>query len=188
MAQNETPLSNEALVLRFQNGEDRLFTLLVERMAPMLRQEVARIRCNRSDGDDLAQEALLALLAAAKSFCADERASFATYARVCVRNRLLSAVRALSLPELPHEEDKLFDELERKAGTAFDPGMQLLDQEKDLALIEKLKSLLSTLEYRVLMFHLAAYSYEGIAAALGVSVKAVDNALQRIRRKLAVLL
>lgn len=180
-------LSNEQLAQRFQHGENRLFTLLVERMTPMLRQEVARIRCNHADGDDLAQEALLALLAAAENYRADGGAQFATFARVCVRNRLCSAARSLSLPELPHEDDVLFDELERE-GASPDPGKQLLDCEKDLALIEMLKELLSALEYRVLMFHLAAYSYEEIAAAIGVGPKSVDNALQRIRRKLAVLL
>lgn len=187
MTQGEMTLSNEQLAERIRQGDDHLFALLVERMTPMLRCEVASLRCNHADGDDMAQEALLALLAAVEKFRPDGGASFLTFARVCVRNRLSTAIRLLRSPETPHDDEVLFDEIDHEAATT-DPGNWLLDREKDLALIDRLKVTLSDLEYRVLMFHLAAYSYEEIASSIGVSVKSVDNALQRIRRKLAAFL
>ncbi len=186
MTCNEASLSNEQLVQRLQQGEDYLFTLLVERMTPLLQDEVSRVRCNQADGDDLVQEALLALLSAAEHYT-EGKASFTTFARTCVRNRLLSALRRLSFRETLREDEQLYEELDRRASES-DPGNQLIDREKELALIQKLKTVLSDLEYRVLMYHLAAFSYERIAASLGITVKSVDNALQRIRRKLAIVL
>ncbi len=177
--------TTERLVSLCRQGDDAAFSLLVERMMPMLRGEASLMRCNRADADDLAQEALLALHAAAMHYRDDGGASFMTYARVCVRRRLQSAALALLSPETPHEDDRLFDEMERDACAVIDPGEWLLHREEDAAYIDSLKTLLSTLEFRVLMCHLSAYSYEEIASLLGISPKAVDNALQRVRRKLS---
>lgn len=184
MTQSETAFSNEQLVERIRQGDDSLFALLVERMTPMLRHEVSGIRCNQADGDDLAQEALLALLSAVNHYREDGGASFSTFARACVRNRLFSAARALSFPVTLCDDEQPLDD----AGGTNKREDPLLNREKELVLIDKLKNILSALEYRVLMFHLAAYSYEEISIALGVTTKSVDNALQRIRRKLADIL
>ncbi len=143
------------------------------------------MRCNRADADDLAQEALLGLHAAAMHFRADGGASFSTYARVCVRNRLRSAVTALFSPETPHDDARLFDEIERDITAVIDPGEWVSNREEDAAYLDRLKLALSSLEYRVLMCHLSAYTYDEIASLLGISPKAVDNALQRVRRKLS---
>lgn len=188
MTMDEAALSNEQLVERFQNGDDRVFSLLIERTLPMVRYETSRVRCNRADSDDLAQEALLGVLSAAQKYHPEKGASFATFSRVCVRNRLLNAAAMLMSPETPHEDDRLYDEMDKEPDQSTDPGEWLLNKEADTAFLKRLKAALSDLEYRVLMFHLAAYSYEEIAASLGISPKAVDNALQRMRRKLSQLL
>jgi len=176
-------LTNEQLVEQFQSGEESAFSLIVERFLPMLRHEVSSILCNHADHDDLAQEALLGLLSAVKRFSPDRGAQFATYARVCIRNRLLNAGKSFSSPELPHEDDWLFERLDGDG--ALDPNDWLQNKEESVALFKRLKERLSELEYRVLMYHLAAYSYEEIGTELDISAKSVDNALQRVRRKLA---
>lgn len=178
-----------SLAARFQNGDERAFAILIDVMMPMLRREVSRIRCNRADADDLAQEALLGLLTAAKRFSAEAGTDFTAFARVCVRNRLLNAVQKLTTPETPQESDVVLSEIERSADlTLGDPGEQLMLREEDAAFLHRIKEHLSMLEYAVLMRYLFAYSYEEIAVALNISVKSVDNALQRVRKKLSHVL
>ncbi len=175
----------EHLLAQVCDGDDTAFAALFERYMPMLRQETARIRCNLSDNDDLVQEASLGLLSAAKAYRADGSASFATFARVCVRRRLINVVRSLSNTDLPQEDVSLFGEIDKDiAVSKSDPDEWIQHKEEELVLLERLKTLLSDMEYRVLVLHLAGYSYDEIARSLDMSAKAVDNALQRIRRKL----
>ena len=183
MTEVEMSLTNEQLVEQFQSGNESAFSRLVERLLPMLRREASLIRCNHADADDLAQEALCGLLNAARRFRFNDEATFTTYARVCVRNRLLNAGVSFSSPESPRDDEWLFDKIESD-GVSEDPGDWLQRKEESVLLLENLKSRLSDLEYRVLMYHLAAYTYDEIGRALGVAPKSVDNALQRIRRKL----
>ena len=166
-------------------GDGAAFAALLERCMPMLRAETAKVRTDLADEDDLAQEAALGLLAAAKAYRADRGASFSTFAAICVRRRLLNVVRNLSTVETPKDDSSLFSELEKDTcGLSFEPDQWVTAREDEKALLERLKTMLSETEYRVLILHLTAYSYEEIARALDMSEKAVDNALQRAKRKL----
>ena len=166
-------------------ADDVAFAVLLERCMPMIRQETARFRHHLADQDDLAQEAALGLLAAAKAYRVDGGASFVTFARVCVRRRLINVMHAM-----PHEDDSgldldsLDDAVLMSCTTVTDPDTLLVNKEAEYALLEHLKQLLSDIEYRVLVLHLASYSYREMAESLNIPQKAVDNALQRIRRKL----
>lgn len=182
-------LSNEQLVERFQLGDDRAFVVLAERMMPMLRFEAAHIYCSGADSDDLVQEAMLALLSAVRRYRPDGGASFATFCRICVKNRLLNAARSLQTPESPQEDEQLYSAVDRDDhlhNSGFEDRYD--DREDDVELLRRLKATLSSLEYRVLILHLAAFTYDEIAASLAVSAKSVDNAMQRVRRKLSALL
>ena len=182
-------ISNEELASRFQDGDDRAFVELAQRMMPMLRFEAARIYCNGADDDDLVQEAMMALFTAARRFRSEGGASFAAFCRVCVKNRLVNAARALQTPESPQEDEQLYNAVDREDhlhNSGFEDRYD--DRENDAALLGRLKKQLSSLEYQVMILHLAAYTYGEIAASLRVSPKSVDNAMQRIRRKLSSVL
>ena len=153
----------------------------------MVSQLVANTQCSGADNDDLMQEGMLALLRAAQAFRFDGGASFATYARLCVKHRLWNAAERLMAHETPQEDKSLFSQLE-KGGAAGDPSDRVLGHEEETAFLARLKQVLSDLEYRVMVLHVAAYSYEEIAAALNISSKSVDNALCRIRGKLSRLI
>ncbi|MBQ3093545.1 MAG: sigma-70 family RNA polymerase sigma factor [Clostridia bacterium] len=175
------------MVERFRSGDEQAFALLSERMLPMVRQQVAATQCSGADSDDLMQEGLLALLRAAQAFRPDGGASFATYARLCVKHRLWNAAQRLMSHETPQEDESLFSQME-KDGAAGDPSELVLGLEEETAFLMRLKHVLSDLEYRVMVLHVAAYSYEEIAAVLSISQKSVDNALCRIRGKLSRLI
>ncbi len=177
---------DEELVRLAGEGVEEALTCLVHRHAPMVQRLAARFRGPWLDAEDLAQEGLLGLLSAVRTFRPGGGASFATYAAVCVRHRILSAVRhAGSLRQVPPSALESLDSedaAELTNGQA-EPENILLEREETARLRERLKSTLTDLEYRVLMLYLNGYSYEGIAAMLNIGTKAVDNALQRVRRK-----
>lgn len=183
-----TQQQEEELLAAVRQGSEDAFAALTQRYTPMLRQLAQRFRNDRLDAEDLTQEGLLGLLSAANHFCAGTVA-FGSYAYVCVRRRMLSAI-ARTARHKDHlvAEGDWEQELERlSVATAkeTDPADQVLRREADEQFYSRLRSLLSEREYQVLLLYLDAYSYDEMAARLGVSVKAVDNALQRVRQKLS---
>ncbi len=187
MHTSDQDFDEQQILDRIRAKDEKAFVLLLNAQMPMIRQETARFRNCAVDEDDLAQEAALGLLSAAKAFRENGGASFSTFARVCVRRRLINTVRTLSHEEIPHESP--FDVCERDAEVAFaSPDQLIQEKEEEKALLFKLKSALSSLEYRVLILHISSYSYNEIAQVLRIHPKAVDNAVQRIRRKLKSML
>ena len=136
------------------------------------------------DFDDLVQEGSLGLLDAISSFRPDKDVKFSTYAAVCIRNKMLKAVEkassqksgaligSVSLDQMPERADDLTPE------NIF-IGKESLD-----AVMDDVKKVLSPLERRILFSHLGGLDYKTIAQNLKISQKSVDNALQRVRRKL----
>ncbi len=185
MSAREPLFSEDECLAKIGRGDGAAFAVLLEHCMPMLRAETARVRTDLADEDDLVQEAALGLLAAAKAYRPDRGASFMTFASVCVRRRLINVVRSLSTVDTPKEDVSLFNEIEKDAGfCSLEPDQWITAREDEIALLERLKNALSVTEYRVLILHLTAYSYEEIARNLDISEKAVDNALQRAKRKL----
>lgn len=139
------------------------------------------------DSEDLIQEGLLGLLDAIREFKGDRDAAFATFAQTCIRNRLRSAVRSANRDKhrplnssVSWESDPAAPELT----TPESPEEMVIAREEHHEGLERIRQTLSPLERRVLDHYLDGLSYEEIARATGRDVKSVDNAVQRIRRKL----
>lgn len=182
-------MTDEELAIRARQGCEEAFSLLVQRYASLVKRQTAAFRGAEVEAEDLAQEGLMGLLSAVRTYDPDAEASFHTYAGVCVRRRMLSAVkRSGAAKVIPSSElvrmDDGEDEALPLAGGGLDPAQFLVQKEGVSLLYDRLRSLLSEKEYKVLMLYVAAYSYQEIAGRLGMSAKAVDNALQRARRKL----
>ena len=162
-------------------GDQEAFALLVHRMMPLIHAQIHSCRCAGVEDEDLAQEALMGLLAAVRTYREDGGAAFTTYATACIRHRLLSVARrygALTDHEVPIEDSPDLPD------TAADPALRLQEQEELEGLLERLRTRLTDKEYQVLLLRLRDCSYAEIAARLGITPKAVDNAVQRMRRKL----
>lgn len=149
------------------------------------------------DSEDLIQEGMVGLLSAMREFKNEKNVLFKTFAETCIRNRILSAIKtatrdkhaplnqATSL-EFPQHDGKtdgfpLRCSVPQQAG----PEDLLIGQEEHQERLTALTSSLSQLEQQVLAFYLEGLSYDEIAAQTSRTTKAVDNAVQRIRRKLA---
>lgn len=163
-------------------GDQEAFAVITARMAPLIHAQVQSFRCAGVEDEDLAQEALLGLLAAVRCYQPERGASFTTYATTCIRHRLISVVRRCA-PRADYERP-LEDDLELADDTG-DPALQLQEQEALDGLLSHLQQRLTPMEYQVLLLRLSDISYEDIAAQLAITKKSVDNTVQRIRRKLA---
>ena len=145
--------------------------------------------------EDLIQEGMIGLLSAIRQFDAQSGASFHTFAELCIRSRLLSAVKSASRKKhLPLNDGLSLEQLSEDSGSQLsatpevfrqDPEDLVLARESKEELYAVLSRCLSKMENRVLEYYLDGLSYREIAARLGKDEKAVDNAVQRIRRKLA---
>ena len=148
------------------------------------------------DSEDLTQEGMLGLLSAIREYSPDSGASFKTYAELCIRRRLISAVRSsLRMKHSPLNEYVSLDEIlseETKSSAAINceqfrriPEEQVLARESKNDFLSYFSRYLSKLEIEILTHYLDGLSYAEIAEACGRTPKAVDNAVQRIRNKLA---
>ncbi len=179
--------SDEALVGVIQRGDNsaEAFGLLLERTLPViharvdyaLRRTKSGVLCSR---EDLFQEGMLAFLSAVSSFQSNRGASFRTYVGVCVNHRVISALRR----NLKAWEESLPDDCLIPGARGMDPQDIFSAMEETRRIMEVMQSQLSKLERNVIESYLAGERYDAIAQRLGVQPKTVDNALQRVRKKL----
>ncbi len=181
----DTASLSPQLIEQAAAGDQEAFALLAHRMLPLIRLCVARVPHDDVNEDDLLQEALMALLDAVNHYRPDGGAAFTTYATACIRNRLVSFLRR-NAPATMREQP--FDDEYDTGDPTADPAELLQQQEDALHLQHQLRERLTDLEYRVLLHRLQGLSYKDIAGRLSVGEKAVDNAVQRLRRKMAGLL
>ena len=180
-------IPDDALVQAFQSGNCEVFSELVARYLKLVRIKARSFREIFSlEREDLYQEGLLGLFDAVSSYASDGRASFETYAGHCINNRIVSAVRrsgsrknALLNFALPIEEIAGLN-----ADTGSDPVAVLESRDGLDRMLETIHISLSDFERKVLMLYLGGYRRQEIKDKLGVSVRAVDNAMVRVRKKL----
>lgn len=175
-------LSDNDLISLVKNGNYVYLGVVIERYTPVIEGIIAKFSDCGIDRDDLFQEATLSLFSAVKTFDSD-KASFATFARLCIERALNDIVRATKaqrrVPEkmlTPLEDVVLTDEAS--------PETILIEKENYRRLAANIKLDLSPREYNVLCLFLSDKSYADIATELNITVKSVDNTLRRIRKKL----
>ena len=181
-------ITDERLCALAMAGERSAEEALVLRHTRLVRMCARPFFLAGGDSEDLIQEGMLGLLAAIREFRPDRGARFATYAQVCVRRRIISAVRSASGGKhAPLNDYVSLELLSEEAGEA-DPEDLIIRREALHALEADISESLTRLEKQVLARYLEGESYAEIARAVGRSPKSVDNAVQRIRRKMAKVL
>lgn len=189
-------LSDNELIIRARAGDDQAEDQLAVRHSQLVRMCARPYFLAGGDREDLIQEGMLGLLSAIRKFEPNTGVSFQTYAEQCIRNRLLTAIESASrLKHAPLNDGVSFEYLlceEPKSLHAnYDDSFSRHPEEEVLAkereeeiLIGKAKRL-SRLEREVLEMYLQGVSYKEIADRVKKPEKSIDNAIQRIRRKLA---
>ena len=156
---------------------------LLSRYLRLIRFHAGRYALN-GDVDDLVQEGLIALLAAIPQYDPTLQRSFSTFAQVCICNRMRSFVRRELRMPAPAEE--YLNELDAQ-GEMVDPETPetiFIKKESFAHARMQVMAMLSDREWEILQCMLSGMSYAEAAERLGLTVKAVDNAMQRIRRKM----
>ncbi len=189
--------SDETLRSMAAAGDRGAEECLVTRYTQLVRACARPYFLAGGDSEDLIQEGMIGLLSAIRSFASDREAGFRTYAEICIRNRLRSAVRTAARDKhrpLNHSislDSSLFDgnqdprTYNADADSLKAPEELLIGREEREGRIKALLGTLSGFEKTVLELYLAGLSQSEIAQRVGKPLKSVDNAVQRIRRKAA---
>lgn len=178
-------LTDEALILSAREGDDCAVTELVTRYLPMIRRRAARYFLPGMDGEDVVQEGLIGLLKAIRLYDG-RQSSFSAFASLCVTSTMATAAKAaLSQKSRPLSDYSPLEELSgSSAESLVSPEEEIIIAEQVGELYGKFHALLSSFEQRALTLYLSGHSYSEISQFLRTTPKAVDNALQRVRRKL----
>ncbi len=177
---------DETLVMLARKGDNNAMAALIAGIVPLVKTKAAAMAGKNLEADDLAQEGMLGFLSAVYTYRPGGEAAFRTYASACIKNRIISAVRTqLSRKNMPlNFSIPLDDEDTDYEAAGSDPQNILIAQEETSRILAILNSRLSKMEKKIMQQYLSGLSYEQIAKALGTSAKAVDNALQRAKKKL----
>lgn len=184
--------SDEELCSLISNDNEQAFTELVSRYNSLISLKISSFSRYNLDEDDLFQEAILGLLSAANTYNPQKGAAFKTYASICIERKIINFCKSsLNLKNAENNNLLSYDENETaqvsNSCQIKSPEDFVIDIENLKGKKEKIKKLLSCLEYNVLSLHLSGHNYNEIAEKLSINAKCVDNALQRIRKKLTVL-
>lgn len=179
-------LSDKELVERYNAGAQEAFRQLAARYYIIVRKRASEFQGLGIETDDLFQEGMLGLHNAVCTYNSHKGASFSTYAGVCIRNRLISALRACNAEKnrINKEHFPIEDAEYLPSSPESEPENLLISREALENLEEYLKENLSEAESRVLALYIEGRTYEEISGMLGISRKACDNAIQRVRKKL----
>ena len=199
METNElSELDDQALVERVRDGDERCLDVLLGRYRNFARSKARSYFLAGSDKEDVVQEGMIGLYKAIRDFDADQETPFRAFAELCISRQILTAIKtanrnkhqplnsSISLDAPAYSDDKgdksVGDSL--IAPTMTDPAELLISAEEIDSIRNSLRDNLTELEGDVLRLYMDGKSYEEIAGALGNHVKSLDNALQRIKRKL----
>lgn len=179
-------LTDEELALLAAAGDDESMACLISKITPVAKAKASDFAKARIPDEDLVQEGMLGFLDAVKSYDPSRNVPFRSFAETCINNRIVSAVRlnynnknaALS-SALSFEDD---DSDMRDANS--DPALIISEKDESEYLNNLLNSGLSELERKVVHLRLKNLSYSQISKILGINEKSIDNALQRIKKKM----
>lgn len=182
---------DERLCVLAREGDRDAEESLVKRYNRLVRKLARPYYLAGGDSDDLIQEGMIGLINAVREFDGEKRASFRTFAEICIRNRLYSAVRAAArdkhtpLNQSVPLEIPFFDSHTSICGAIPNPEDLIIGQEGAQDTLSDVCKQLSQFEAKILGYYLDGLTIREMAEAVSRSPKSVDNAVQRIRRKAA---
>jgi RNA polymerase sporulation-specific sigma factor len=192
-------LEDLQLVMRARNGDQGALDSLMQRYTGFVRLKASSYFLAGGDSEDLVQEGLVGLYKAVRDFRSDKETSFRSFAELCVTRQIITAIKTatrfkhqplnsyVSFSHTPAGQDA---EGECTLGDALpgpgvdDPSICVISTEELKSLVFCLGTGLSRLEADALRLYLEGSSYEEMAAELGCDTKTIDNALQRVKRKI----
>jgi RNA polymerase sporulation-specific sigma factor len=191
-------LEDLQLVVRARNGDQAALDTLIRRYTGFVRLKASSYFLAGGDPEDLIQEGLIGLYKAVRDFRHDKETSFRSFAELCVTRQIITAIKTatrfkhsplntyISFSNTPAGQDSDSDVTLGDAlpgPSVDDPSICVISTEELQSLVFTLGTGLSKLEADALRLYLEGSSYEEMAAELGCDTKTIDNALQRVKRK-----
>ncbi|MDN4606548.1 RNA polymerase sporulation sigma factor SigH [Sporosarcina sp. F6_3S_P_2] len=192
-----TKLSDEELIVRIQEGGTDALDFLITKYQPFVKMKARSYFMTGGDREDIIQEGMIGLYKAIRDFRMDRLSSFRAFAELCITRQIITAIKtatrqkhiplntSVSLDKPVYDEDSDRTLLDVIGGSVLDDPEDLIIHKEDFIQMEgEINKVLSELEKQVLSLYLEGQSYQEISDELNRQVKSVDNALQRIKRKL----
>jgi len=190
-------LNDEDIVEAVRNGDSEALEYLINKYRSFVRAKARSYFLIGADREDIIQEGMIGLYKSIRDFRGDKLASFKAFAEICITRQIITAIKTatrqkhiplnsyVSLDKPIYDEDSDRTLLDVICGSRVcDPEELIINQEEFTGLEDKMSEILSDLERKVLMLYLDGRSYQEIAVDLKRHVKSIDNALQRVKRKL----
>jgi RNA polymerase sporulation-specific sigma factor len=194
---SQRELEDLQLVIRARNDDDVAMDALIRRYTGFVRLKASSYFIAGGESDDLIQEGLIGLYKAVRDFRSDKETSFRSFAELCITRQIITAIKTatrykhsplntyVSFSQTPAGQDDgectLGDAL--PGSHVNDPAVSVISTQELQSLVFSLGTGLSALESDALRLYLEGLSYEQMAEELGCDTKTIDNALQRVKRK-----
>lgn len=194
-------LDDDEIIQLVHQGEHHALDFLIHKYKNFVRAKARTYFLIGADREDIIQEGMIGLYKAIRDYDGDKLSSFKAFAELCITRQIITAIKtatrqkhiplnsyvSLDKPIYDEESDRTL--LDVIAGSkAVDPQELLINREKFGDMELKLSELLSELEKKVLHLYLDGCTYQEISSKLNRHVKSIDNALQRVKRKLEQLI
>ena len=190
-------LSDEDIVEAFRLGESEALEFLINKYRNFVRAKARSYFLIGADREDIVQEGMIGLYKSIRDFRGDKQSSFKAFAELCITRQIITAIKTatrqkhiplnsyISLDKPIYDEESDRTLLDVISGSQIcDPEQLAINKEEFMGLESKMSEILSDLERKVLMLYLDGQSYLEISVDLNRHVKSIDNALQRVKRKL----
>lgn len=201
----EETSTERALLLRCQSGDAEAMEEMLNRYKNMVRSKAAALYLVGADKEDLIQEGMIGLFKAIREYDSEKNDSFAAFAGLCITRQMYSAIKYSNTkknqPLNNYISIDLFESAEdaeqaNSTSGAYEgmeswqknPENSVIDKERASQLEEAIFASLSKMEQQVLIYYTAGFPYQRIAELMDKEPKSIDNALQRIRKKLKTVL
>lgn len=196
---NYIELADEELVKLSHDGDELALEYLIERYKYFVRSKARSYFLVGADHEDIIQEGMIGLYKAARDY--KEESSFRSFAELCITRQMITAIKtatrqkhiplnsyvSLNKPAFDDDSERTVEDALLQ-DCANDPEELIINQENVSDIENKLNEMLSPLEKKVMVLYLEGKSYVEIGELLGRHTKSVDNALQRVKRKLEIYL
>ena len=197
VSKSQLQVDDSYLIALAKQGDPTAYDRLVRRYHGFVRLKASSYFIAGGDSDDLMQEGLVGLYKAIRDYRTDRQSSFRNFAELCITRQIITAVKTATrnkhvplnqyvsfatTPAGASEGESTLEEM-LPGSPVHDPANQVISSEELRSLVDCLASTLSELESRVLALYLDGRSYEEIGGIVDCDTKTVDNALQRVKRK-----
>ena len=192
-----TQLSDQELITAYRSGNDTAAETLMDRYKNLVKARVRGYFLIGADPEDIIQEGMIGLYKAIRDYRDDRKVSFQAFAEVCIVRQVITAVKtatrqkhiplnsyiSLSKPVYEEESERTLVDIVCEDADS-DPEKVVIDKENYARIEKDIGNLLSKFEWKVLTLYLQGRTYQEIADTLNKELKSIDNALQRIKKKL----